>query len=514
MIKTYGENRNCSNKAEYNDNYQTLKSTFIMGGSSILNIAFGIVRHKVIALLLGSSGMGLLSLYQSISSLTLTIFGLGINESGARQVAISFRDEDRACISRTSLSLRRTALVTGVVGMAILSISSKYVSLLTFKNTSHSFDIVLLSLTVLFGTIFGGQTALIQGARKIPYLAKISVLGPLWGTILSLPLIYLMGMRGVVSYLIVLSATNVISSWWYSRKIRLPAISTNWHSSIKEAKSLVGLGTALMLGTIFGVASSFIIRIVIVRDLGLGAVGVFQASTILSSVYAGILFKAMATDYYPRLSAASASSNECSQLVNQQVEAGLLLAVPGVLFTLTFASLVIVILYSKEFLPAVDVLRWQVLGVLLQIITWPMGYILRARAAGKLFIATEFYSYCCYLAATWVGIKMFGLPGIGVAYFTYNVLYLVLIYPIVHSKYGFTFNRENTRLLILASLIVTSALLATYALPSQHIFINIPIVIASAYYSYKKLNFSELLSRFIKKFKTARLTNSESKKRC
>ncbi|HEV2435673.1 MAG TPA: hypothetical protein VG077_06710, partial [Verrucomicrobiae bacterium] len=52
---------------------QIVKSSVLIGGSSVLNIAFGIVRTKVMAVLLGPSGYGLLGIYDSICSLTRTV---------------------------------------------------------------------------------------------------------------------------------------------------------------------------------------------------------------------------------------------------------------------------------------------------------------------------------------------------------------------------------------------------------------------------------------------------------
>ena len=66
---------------------QILKSSALVGGSSVLNIGIGIVRTKAMAMLLGPAGFGLFGLYGSIADLTLTVAGMGINSSGVRQIA-------------------------------------------------------------------------------------------------------------------------------------------------------------------------------------------------------------------------------------------------------------------------------------------------------------------------------------------------------------------------------------------------------------------------------------------
>jgi len=474
-------------KLEDNSYAQILKSTFIMGGSSVVNIFLGIVRNKVIALLLNPSGMGLLGVYQSITNLTSTVSGLGINESGARQVALAFGTGDHNTISRTFLSLRRIALFTGICGSLLLLLSSKWISLLTFSNSRHVLDLALLSVTLFFGAVSGGQIALIQGMRQINYLAKINVLGPFWGTILSLPIIFYLGMKGIVSYLIIMSATNIITSWWYSKKIKIIAPRTNWRNSLLDAKPLLTLGAAFMIGNLITVGIQYLLRVLVIRYLGLNAAGEYQASAILSTVYVGILMKAMATDFYPRLSAASYNDKECRFIVNKQIETGLLLAVPGVLATLTFAPLVIVLFYSSKFMLAVDVLRWQILGIFLQVLTWPIGYILRAKGDGKLFVATELFANFVHLTLAWIGIRYFGLPGTGMAFFAMNAVYFILIYRIVRAKYSFSFAAENIKILIILAAATIITFISPYILQRFSILANICIIIITSLFSLKKI---------------------------
>ena len=66
---------------------QILKSSAIIGGSSAVNLGLSIVRTKVMAVLLGTSGFGLFGIYLGILDLVRAIGGMGINTSGVRQIA-------------------------------------------------------------------------------------------------------------------------------------------------------------------------------------------------------------------------------------------------------------------------------------------------------------------------------------------------------------------------------------------------------------------------------------------
>ena len=111
---------------------QALKSSAIIGGSSIINIAIGIVRTKCMALLLGPSGIGLMGVFGSILDLTQSIAGMGVNGSGVRQIAEAVGSQDSRRIAITALVLRRTAIFLGLMGAAFLFGFSKQISLFTW----------------------------------------------------------------------------------------------------------------------------------------------------------------------------------------------------------------------------------------------------------------------------------------------------------------------------------------------------------------------------------------------
>ena len=75
---------------------------------------------------------------------------------------------------------------------------------------------------------------------------------------------------------------------------------------------------------------------------------------------------------------------------------GLLLAAPGVIATLTFAPLVIWLFYSSAFAPAVEILRWICLGMMLRVASWPMAFVLVAKGERKLYFWTELLSNCAF----------------------------------------------------------------------------------------------------------------------
>jgi len=444
---------------------QILKSSALVGGSSVLNTVLGIVRTKVLAVLLGPPGFGLFGLYGSIASLTQSIAGIGINSSGVRQIAAAVGSDDTERIAQTTVALRRTSVLLGMLGAGLLAVFSRQVSTLTFGNVRHARAVCLLSIAVFFQLISGGQGALIQGMRRIGDLAKMSVLGAFFGTLISIPTVYFLRENGVVPSLVGIAATTIATSWWYSRKVRVPIPSMTAAQVGREAAALLKLGFAFMASGLVVMGVAYAVRVVLLRKVGFAAAGFYQSAWTLGGLYVGVILQAMAADFYPRLTAVIHNHVSCNRLVNEQSRVGLLLAGPGVIATLTFAPVVITLLYNAKFGAAVGILRWICLGTTLQVITWPMGFIIMAKGRAGLLIFCELAWGIVSLGLAWICIAVFGLNGAGIAFFGSYVFHVLLIYPIVHRLSGFSWSTANKRTGLLFVSLIAGVFCGFYLLP-------------------------------------------------
>jgi enterobacterial common antigen flippase len=435
---------------------QILKSSALVGGSSMLNIAFGIVRTKAIAVLLGPAGFGLFGLYGSIANLTQSIAGMGINSSGVRQIAEAVGADNTERIALTTAILRRTSIFLGVLGAGLLLVFSRQVSTLTFGSNQHAGAVCLLSIAVFFQLVSGGQGALIQGMRRIADLAKMGVLGALFGVFISIPMVYFFREKGVVPSLVGVAAMSILTSWWYSRKVHMQAPSMTISQAWPETSALLKLGFAFMSSGLMTMGVAYAVRIIVARKIGLEATGFYQSAWTLGGLYVGFILQAMGADFYPRLTASANDNPACNRMVNEQTRIGLLLATPGVIATLTFTPVVIALFYSTKFGAAVGMLRWICLGTTLQVITWPMGYIILAKGKRGLFFWSELAWTVVSLGLAWSCVTIFGANGAGIAFFGSYVFHAFLIYPIVNRLNGFRWSKENkqTGLLFLSSIAV------------------------------------------------------------
>jgi antigen flippase len=444
---------------------QILKSSALIGGASMVNVGIGIVRTKAMALLLGPSGVGLLGLYGAVADLAQSIAGMGIISSGVRQIAEASGSGEAERIARTAVVLRRTSILLGIVGAVLLAALAARVSVLTFGSDRHADAIALLSVAVFCRVISDGQSALLQGLRRIADLARMGMLGALFGTLISVSLVYWLGERGIVPSLVGIAAMTILTSWWYSRKvpIRTPAL-TALHMR-RETAALLKLGFAFMASGLMMMGAAYAIRIMVLRGVGVEAAGLYQSAWTLGGMYVGLVLQAMSADFYPRLTAVAGDDAACNRLVNEQAHVSLLLGGPGVLATLALAPLVISLFYTARFHAAEEVLRWLCLGMTLRIVSWPMGFIILAKGEQGFFFWSELAWTAVYLGLALIGVEAFGLNGAGIAFFASYAFHCLMVYWIVRRLSGFRWSAANRRTGLVYLPLIGVVFCGFYALP-------------------------------------------------
>lgn len=467
---------------------QILKSSAIVGGSTMLNVAMGIIRTKAMAVLLGPGGFGLAGLYTSIITLTQNIAGVGVNSSGVRQIAEAAGSGDQAKVAKTAVVLRRTSVILGLLGAALLVLFSSQVSVVTFGNAKQRGAVCLIALAAMFQLISAGQGALIQGMRKIADLAKMNVIGAFSGLVISVPVVYFLREKGIAISLVLVAATTIAASWWYSRKIQIIAVRLTNGEIRRETAGLLKLGVAFMASGLLVPGVAYFVRVILLHKAGIAATGIYQSAWTLGGLYVGFILQAMGADFYPRLSAVADDNAECNRLVNEQALIGLLVAGPGVLATLTLAPLVIALFYSARFGAAVPVLRWISLGASLQVVSWPMGFIIVAKARQNLFLLSELLWAISAVGLAWTCVRWWGLNGAGIAFFLAYVAHWIIVYPITRRLSGFRWSRVNQEFGAASLVVIGIVFTGFYVLPAGWAAaIGVLATLTSAIYSVRML---------------------------
>lgn len=418
-----------------------MRSSAIIGGSSALTIVIGIIRVKVLALLLGPAGIGLLGIYQNIMGVATTVAGCGLGDSGVRNLALSGGSEEVLTAVRRALLLAN--LLLGLIGMSVVWFAREPIAQLVFEGQIPANEVGWLGLGVLFTLLATSQICLLQGLRRIGDLARVSVISALAAASVGIMLVYILGQSGIVWFVIATPAMGMVVSTYFTRRLPVPDSNYDWLRVREQCQSMIKFGVPVMVAALLNSGTQLLARSLILRELGIEATGYFEASWMISMTYLGFILGAMGADYYPRLTAAIQFPEKARRLVNEQGEMALLLGGTVILAMITLAPWVMYLLYSAAFEEAGELLRWQMLGSIIKLIGWPMGFVVLASGRSGLFVYTQLIWNAIFLLCLYLLLDKFGLLAVGLGFCIAYAFGGLNVWLIVNKQIGIVPTRFN-----------------------------------------------------------------------
>jgi PST family polysaccharide transporter len=457
-----------------------LKTSSIIGGASTINILVGILRTKVLALLVGPAGLGLVSLYTSLMGAATVVASLGIGTVGTRQVAEATAREDAHALAVTRRAMFWGMLILAAAGGGMVWTLRGVLAEQVLGSSKYSEVVGWLALGVAFSVAGASQGALIQGMRRISDLARLSIYGSLLNTVLGITLLWRWGISGLWAYVLLGPLVSMLLGYVYVSK--LPKIApgdTAFQELTEQWKALIRLGLPFVGAGLAQTLVSLWIKVSVNDTLGVDAVGHFQAAWAISMQYVGFVLGAMGADYYPRLTGIIADPAVATRLVNEQTEIALLLSAPVFVAMMGLAPWVIHLLYTSAFSAAVEVLRWQILGDVLKVASWPLGFVILAAGAGKTFFWTETLTLLLMGTIVAVFVPAVGLRITGIAFLVAYIFYLPLVYILARRRIQFIWSGAVVRVLALAfGLAALVALASTFTLWGAPIAVMLAAVLS------------------------------------
>ena len=436
-----------------------------MGGAAGIAVVLGMIRAKFAAVLIGTAGLGLIANFTAIQGLIGTLAGLGLHSSAVREIAVAVGRGDEQAVGRAVLVLRRLCWLTGLFGMVVMILFAPLLSQMTFGHRDYTLDIAALGVIILFGNLAGSYLALIQGMRRIGDIARANIYGNVVGTVLAIGFYVTLGLRGIIPALITVSAIQLSFYFYFARQVAVPPVSLPWWKTLSEASGMIRLGVVFMWNGLMGAAVAYLIVSLITQREGIHAVGLYSAAFALSGMSINFMLGAMGTDYYPRLTGEAHDKHAMVRTVNVQTEIGMLLALPGLLATISLAPWILQIFYSGEFLGAVGMLHWFVLGCLGRVISFPLAYVMLALGKGRWFLLTETSFNLIHIALVIIGLRLYGIEGVAIAFAVMNMGYIFAVYLVSRRLIGFRWSAGCKKLGILLLPVFVVIFIASRMLP-------------------------------------------------
>ena len=460
-----------------------VRSTGIVAGSQLGVLLIGLFRAKLFALWVGPTGIGLLGILNSLLANVALVTSMGLGTSAVRHVADP--SERPATVRRAVLWL---ALLLGTIGgLATFMLRAPMSTALT-GDAGLADEIGWLGLAVGLTVFAAALTAVVQGLRRLGDLAILQLGGTTIGVVVGTVAVAMMGVDGIIVAAIAAPAGLVIVGLVVHSRIRLATDADRQVSGIRSLwAAMLKVGAVIMVTALIAGLTQTLLRTLILRNLGIEQLGLFQAASAISTMNVTLVLTAMAADYYPRLSQVADDGAAIERLLNQQLHVAILASLPILVMLSAGSGLWLQILYSGTFTPAADLLRWQALGEAVRLPLWALGYVLLARRDTAAFVIHELSFSLTSVPALLLAMRWLGLEGAGLAFLIGYLASFAVTLALVRWRHGVALSGRSLRLWLLLTAATGALLLLGRAAPVAAMAIGIPLAVGLGLHALRTL---------------------------
>ncbi|MEE1222046.1 MAG: oligosaccharide flippase family protein [Bacteroidaceae bacterium] len=443
------------------DSYgHVLKYTSLFGGVQVLKIMVDVVRNKLAAMLLHREGMGLNAQYMNSAEVagSVTNFGLGI--ASVQQLSELYEKGNAEELRRFVGVVRTWSLWSSVIGMLVCFLLSLLASSWYFPNSFPApSDIALLCLFVGALPIEEGECSILKGTRRLGSMAGVESSVALATLLLTIPVYYLMGLRGVVLALALVGWAKVALHMTVTLRLFPYRVFPFSAHVLRAGRPLLRRGIPFMLAAVLGSLTTMaLFRYCL--DGNPREIGLYKSIFNLMVTYAGMVFIAIGNDFFPRLSSVNHDRRRMNHAINQQIDVSVLLITPLLIGLVVVMPWIIRLLYSSEFLPGVAMGQCAALYMFFQAVTKPVAYTSLARGDSGVFLAMEAVYNAVFLGLMYYAYHHYSLVGAGVA-LSLAALFDMLMICITYSRlYRLSIRRSTLRVIAVQATLLFAVIVA------------------------------------------------------
>ncbi|MBQ0049453.1 MAG: oligosaccharide flippase family protein [Bacteroidales bacterium] len=393
-----------------------LKATSLFAGINGLSILLQMCRTKLAALFLGSSGMGLNAIFNETIELIHSTSNVGMDKCGVREVSRAFGEREQEGGEerlRDAIMLTRSwVLLFALIGTLLCLVLAEPISRWTFENDEQTTNYMLLSPAVGLLTLTCGEYCVLRGIQRLRSVALVSILQVVASLVTTIPLYYFWGMKAVVLAILLLSFSSFCITASFSYRFYRPQFCFS-QKYLKRGYSMLVIGIFFVLAGFLSHGSKLAVQAFLNREGSLDVVGLFKSGYSLVFVYCGMIFTALDTDYFPRLSSIFSHREQLHKTVNRQIEVMMTLVLPIILFMLFAMPALVPLLLSNKFMPVVPMAQIAVTGLLFRTVYLPASFMPLAGGDSRTYLVIQAISYLFFIPPIIIGYNWMGLTGTG-----------------------------------------------------------------------------------------------------
>ena len=357
-----------------------LKYTGIFGGVQGLKMLISVARMKLTAVILGGIGMGLITVYNRVFEFLNSASNMGIPLNATRKTSELFEEGTEEQITHQVMVIRTWVLWSALLSVLICLFFSPVISYFFFeKDWHHWLEVMIIAPVAVCNIIAEGECAILKGLRQVRKVAIIETLLAPGTLICTIPLYYLFGIHGIIIGLIACGILSAVMHFSFSLRLVSYKVRPLSQKTFCEGLPLIKVGIPYVLAGVANAGLQMVIPAIILVHHTMKEVGHYNAGWTLMIGYSGLVFMALESDYFPRLSSVNNDKRRMNDTINQQIDACTLILAPLLILLVVFMPFVLRMLYEEEFLVVTGMATLSVFYPLLRCMSLPIGYSILAK---------------------------------------------------------------------------------------------------------------------------------------
>lgn len=333
------------------------------------------------------------------------------------------------------------------------------ISFMILGSESYATFIIIISIAFPFSSIASIFDAYIRGLKIFSAYAKISFLLAISSILISVPCVIIWGLNGVA---LLSMLTAVLSSFVFAAYLNrngLLSISdclADFFTSSKSINLIIKIGLVSLIDLALHQGNTFLMRTIIVQQLGISENGIYQSIFSISNNYLSLFSMTFWVYVLPILSEMKTTS-EINNEINLALRFTLLVIFPIISIAFVMREYVLIILYSSQFISAGDYLVYNFIGDFIRALSWVVSAWFIPRGKLWLWLSLGVIFNIVYLALFTILINFvfLDLRSVVIAYAIANLVHFVMALSISRKINGFRFKPD-----VLKSIVITCCCLS------------------------------------------------------
>jgi len=462
------------------------KATAVLGVPNFIKLITGVIKNKVIAIILGAEGLGIVSMsFYAINTL-IPLSILGSELSVIKYTAESKTNEEA---HRVLLAGIFFVVFNSFVLIISLLIFKQVLSLWIFRDKNYLYAIFWIALAFPFYSLSEIIVHYLKGRKFITQFAIATSIAAILSLCISVPLIYYLGIKGCFLQILTTGLISfvVLAAPIFKEKGIFINIK-NVLGFLRLFKSLIKTGFLLyFIPRIFYIFTLFLVKIMIIKNFGFKSNGIYESITFLSVVIFSFLSDTLMGYFLPVI-CNNIDVDKKNNELNEVIRFIILISVPIIVITgIYIGRFLLKILFSNQFLLAFEFLPFRFIGDYFYLINSALTFIFMAQSNYKVVLMVSIIYNGLILSLSFLLPIYVGFKGYFMAYLLAAFLIFIMISLILKKRHTIRIFKQNYNIILFSALVMIACFFLAQNKYLQFIIIPIIIIWLFANFSVEEL---------------------------